>query len=60
MWRFEQYVYAYSAIGLGLALISLTANWSDPRRLSPVRFLIAHMIWPVSMVVVLMCALLEP
>jgi hypothetical protein len=49
MWGFDAFIYVYLAIGCGIALISLSMNWNESRRLSPVLFVFAHAFWPLSL-----------
>ena len=46
---------AYVIIGCLIALISLMS--SRPERLSPLAFVLAHALWPASLVVIMFSAL---
>lgn len=59
MWSFDSFVYVYLAMGCGIALISLSMNWSASRRLSPVLFVFAHALWPLSLGAILLYALMQ-
>lgn len=59
MWGFDSFIYVYLAIGCGVALISLFANWSESRKLSPLLFIIAHALWPLSLGAILVAALVQ-
>ncbi|MBY6241986.1 hypothetical protein [Methylosinus sp. Sm6] len=59
MWGVEALFYLYLAVGCGIALISLSMNWNESRRLSPMLFVFAHALWPLSIGAILFCAYIQ-
>lgn len=56
MWGLDAFIYIYLAIGCGVALISLTMNWKESKRLSPALFVFAHALWPLSLGAIILYA----
>jgi hypothetical protein len=51
------WVSVYVSIGCMIALISLICT--EPKKLSPLGFVLAHAFWPVSLVIVALTAMLS-
>ena len=53
----QQAIWLYVLVGALLALISLLSTWRKRGELSSVLFVLAHLLWPASVVAVLVSAL---
>jgi hypothetical protein len=59
MWNFDAFIFIYLAVGCGVALISLVMNWNQSKRLSPVLFVFAHALWPLSLGAIILYAVTQ-